>query len=155
MAFFNTVTLIGNLTRDPELKNLNGDRVVAQFGLAVNKRWRGADGEPREEAMFIDIEAWGRTAELASQYLTKGSSCLIHGSLKLDTWEDKDGSKRSRHRIVANQIQFMDRRGPASAGADDEASPAIAATGPAAPAARGQRRAAVPAGVDLSDEPPF
>lgn len=149
MAFFNTVTLIGNLTRDPELKNLTGDRVVAQFGLAVNRRWRGSDGEPREEAMFIDIEAWGRIAELASQYLTKGSSCLVQGRLKLDTWEDKDGAKRSRHRIVAEQIQFMDRRGPASPSADEDAAPV--GTAPA----RGPRRTAVPTGADLSDEPPF
>jgi single-strand DNA-binding protein len=127
---YNKVLLMGNLTRDPELRHTSGNNAVCNLGLAVNRRFRTADGENREETTFVDCEAWGRTAETLSRYLTKGRPVFIEGRLKLDTWEDKsDGSKRSKLRVVVEGFQFIDSRGdsgggggggaPASAGAGD------------------------------------
>lgn len=148
MPSFNSVTLLGNLTRDPELKTLASGGAVANFGLAVNRRWK-TDGETKEETTFVDCEAWGRTAELIGQYLTKGSACLVQGRLKYDTWEDKDGSRRSRLKVVAEQVQFIDRKG----GGNDaqESGESAGAPAPTRPA----KRASVAAGVGGDDEPPF
>ena len=108
----NKVFLLGNLTRDPEVKLLGGDRATASFGLAVNRKWKGADGEAKEEVTFVDCECWGRTAETVGQFLTKGSKCLIEGRLKLDSWEDKTtGEKRSKLKVVAEQVKFLDAPG--------------------------------------------
>lgn len=107
---YNRVTLAGTLTRDPEVRFYSNERTVANFGLAMNRRYRGGDGESKEETTFVDIECWSRTAELVGQYLTKGSSCLIEGRLKLDTWEDKDGNKRYKLKVVAENVQFLDRK---------------------------------------------
>ena len=128
----NHVTLAGNLTRDPELRQVGTDKAVANFSVAVNRRWRNAAGEQVEEATFVDVEAWGRVGEVIGQYLKKGSPAYIEGRLKLDTWEDKDGQKRSRLKIVAEQVQFLGTR-PTS---DHET-----ATESAAPAAAGRARA--------------
>jgi single-strand DNA-binding protein len=103
----NRVFLAGNLTRDVAVRFLSGEKAVGEFGLAVNRKWKDASGEQKEEVTFVDIEAWGRTAELCAQYLAKGRGCFIEGRLKLDTWEDKkDGSKRSKLRVVADNVQF-------------------------------------------------
>ena len=109
MSFnYNRVTLAGNLTRDPDVKFLPGDKAVAQFVLAINRKFKGLDGQQKEEATFVDVEAWGRTAELVGQYLTKGSGCFIEGRLRLDTWEDKKtGEKRSKIKVVAESVQFL------------------------------------------------
>lgn len=103
----NHVTLAGNLTRDPEVRFLANEQAVASFGLAINRRYKGKDGEKKEEATFVDCEAWGRTAELVGQYLTKGSPAYVEGRLKLDQWEDKDGQKRSKLKVVADSVQFL------------------------------------------------
>lgn len=109
MAFnYNRVFLAGNLTRDPQVRFFANERAVANFGLAVNRRWRTPEGEQKEETTFVDIEAWGRTAELVGQYLTKGRPCFVEGRLKLDTWEDKDGNRRQTLRVVAETVQFLD-----------------------------------------------
>ena len=115
----NHVVLAGNLTRDPELRQVTPERAVANFGIAVNRRWRNPAGEPTEEVTFLDIEAWGRTGELVGQYLRKGSPAYIEGRLKLDTWEDKEGQKRSRLKVVADNVQFLGGRD----GAPGESSP--------------------------------
>jgi single-strand DNA-binding protein len=108
---YNKVQLAGCLTRDPEIKFLPSDKAVAQFGLAINRKFKGPDGSTKEEPTFIDVEAWGRTAELVCQYLTKGSACFIEGRLKLDTWEDKNtGEKRSKLKVVADSVQFIGGR---------------------------------------------
>lgn len=148
----NRVILAGNLTRDPQVRFLANEQAVANFGLAVNRRFKGGDGQMKEEVTFIDIEAWGRTAELVGQYLTKGRACFIEGRLKLDSWDDKDGQKRQKLKVVADNVQFMDsgNRGERPAGAaasGDEGAPA-----PAAPASGASAKAA-PAPAD--DEPPF
>ena len=108
---FNRVFLMGNLTRDVELKYTQANRAVAQIGLAVNNRYKGADGTLKEETTFVDCEAWGLTAESMSKYLSKGRPVFIEGRLKLDSWQDKnDGSKRSKLKVVVETFTFVDSR---------------------------------------------
>ena len=110
MAAFNRVILMGNLTRDPELRYTPSGLAVAHFGLAVNRRYTSKEGEKREEVDFFDIEAWDRQAELSSEYLNRGSGVFLEGRLKQDRWEDESGNKRSRMKIVATTIQFLPKR---------------------------------------------
>jgi single-strand DNA-binding protein len=120
MASLNKVLLIGNLTRDPELKYTPGGSAVADFGLAVNRNWTGQDGQKHEETTFVDITVWGRQAEIASEYLSKGRPIFLEGRLQLDQWQDKEGQKRSKMRVVAERIQFLGA--PPGKGAPDAAS---------------------------------
>jgi single-strand DNA-binding protein len=110
MASYNRVVLVGNLTRDPELRYIPSGTAVTEIGLAVNDRRKNAAGEWIDETTFIDITLWGRQAEIASEYLNKGSSVLIEGRLKLDTWE-KDGKKNSKLRVVGERMQMLGSRG--------------------------------------------
>lgn len=111
MANFNRVFLMGNLTRDVELRSISSGQQVAQIGLAVNRRWVGQDGEQREEVTFVDCEAWGKTAETMAKYLAKGRPVFIEGRLKLDTWQDKEsGQNRSKMKVVVETFQFVDSR---------------------------------------------
>ena len=107
MANYNKVIMIGNLTRDPELRYLPSQTAVCELGLAVNRRWKGADGQQREETCFVDCTAFGKPGEVIKQYMAKGRSIMIEGRLQLDTWEGKDGTKRSKHRIVIENFQFL------------------------------------------------
>ena len=109
MASFNRVILVGNLTRDVELKYLQSGTAVTEVGLAVNNRRKSSSGEWIDEPVFVDVTLWGRTAEVASEYLSKGSSVLIEGRLKLDTWE-ADGQKRSKLRVVGERMQMLSNR---------------------------------------------
>ena len=118
---YNRVILAGNLTRDPQVRSLPNEKQVADFGLAINHRYKGSDGEMKEDVTFVDCEAWGRTAELVGQYLAKGRACLIEGRLKLDQWEDKDGQKRSKLKVVADSVQFLGSR--AAKDGDESSSP--------------------------------
>ncbi len=106
MANFNRCILIGNLTRDVELKHTSHGTAVTEIGLAINERRKTKDGEYVEETTFVDITLWGRTAEVAAEYLHKGSPALIEGRLKLDTWET-DGQKRSKLRVVGERMQLL------------------------------------------------
>jgi single-strand DNA-binding protein len=115
MASFNRVILVGNLTRDVELKYLQSGTAVTEVGLAVNHRRKTQTGEWIEEPVFVDITLWGRTAEVASEYLGKGSSVLIEGRLKLDTWET-EGQKRSKLRVVGERLQMLGARDGAGRG---------------------------------------
>jgi single-strand DNA-binding protein len=110
MASFNRVILVGNLTRDVEVKYLQGGTAVTEIGLAVNDRRKNQQGEWVEETTFVDITLWGRQAEIASEYLSKGSSVLIEGRLKLDSWE-KDGKKNYKLRVVGERMQMLGGRG--------------------------------------------
>ena len=110
MAAFNRVILMGNLTRDPELRYTPSGLAVAHFGLAVNRKFTSKEGEKKEEVNFFDIEAWDKQAELSSEYLNKGSGVFLEGRLKQDRWEDESGNKRSRIKIVAMTIQFLPKR---------------------------------------------
>ncbi len=118
MASFNRVILIGNLTRDPEIRYLQSGSAVADVGLAVNDKRKNANGEWIEEVTFVDVVLWGRTAEVAGEYLSKGSPVFIEGRLKLDRWEGKDGQKQSKMRVVCERMQMIgakgEGRGPAS-----------------------------------------
>ena len=107
MPSYNKVILIGNLTRDPEISYLPSNTPVADFGIAVNRRWQGQDGEQREETCFVDCKAFSKQAETISQYCKKGKPILIEGRLQLDTWEGKDGAKRSKHRVIVERFQFL------------------------------------------------
>lgn len=104
---FNKVFLMGNLTRDVELRAV-GTGQVGNFGLAVNRKYKTQGGEQREEVTFVDCEAWGRTAEVLAQYLSKGRPVFIEGRLKFEQWEGKDGTKQSRLRVVVENFQFID-----------------------------------------------
>ncbi|RMH26501.1 MAG: single-stranded DNA-binding protein [Planctomycetota bacterium] len=108
---FNKVFLMGNLTRDVELRQIGDGQAVANLGIAINRRFRTKSGENREEVTFIDCEAWGRTAEVMNQYLAKGRPVFIEGRLKLDQWQDRDGSNRSKLKVVVENFQFVDSAG--------------------------------------------
>lgn len=110
MASFNRVVLVGNLTRDVELRRTPQGTAVTDLGLAVNERVKRND-EWVDEANFFDITLWGRTAEVASEYLAKGSSVLIEGRLKYETWSQEDGSKRSKVKVVGERMQMLGGRG--------------------------------------------
>lgn len=110
MASFNRVIVMGNLTRDVEVRYLQSGMAVADIGLAVNDRRKNQAGEWVEEATFVDITLWGRTAEVAGEYLSKGSPILVEGRLKLDSWES-DGQKRTKLKVVGEKMQMVGGRG--------------------------------------------
>jgi len=108
---YNKVILVGNLTRDVELKYTPSGTAIAKFGLATNRTYKDSiTGENKQETMFIDITVFGRSAEVANQYLAKGRRVLVEGRLVLDQWVDATGQKRSKHSIVAEKLQFMDTK---------------------------------------------
>jgi len=115
MASFNRVILLGNLTRDVEVRYLQSGTAVADVGLAVNDRRKGQNGEWIEETTFVDVTLWGRTAEVAGEYLSKGSPLLVEGRLKYDTWE-KDGQKRSKLSVVCERMQMVGSKGGGGGG---------------------------------------
>ena len=111
MANLNRVLLIGNLTRDPEVRYTPKGTAVTEIGLAVNRVYSGEDGEKKEEVTFVDVTLWARQAEVAGQYLKKGRPVFIEGRLQLDSWDDKQtGQKRSRLRVVAENLQLLGSR---------------------------------------------
>ncbi len=111
MPSLNRVLLIGNLTRDPELRYTPKGTAVADLGLAVNRVVSSEEGERREDTTFIDVVVWSRLAEIAQQYLKKGRSVFIEGRLQLDTWDDKQtGQKRSKLRVIAENLQMLGSR---------------------------------------------
>jgi single-strand DNA-binding protein len=112
MASFNKVILAGNLTRDPELRYTPKGMAIARLGLACNRKWKSETGELKEEVTFVDVDAFGKTAETISQYLKKGRPILIEGRLKFDQWEDKQsGQKKSKLGVVLENFQFLDSGG--------------------------------------------
>jgi single-strand DNA-binding protein len=149
MASLNSVILLGNLTRDPELRTTPQGTSVASFGLAVNRRYRQGE-EQREEVCFVDIVCFGRQAETASEYLSKGNLALIEGRLQWRSWETPDGQKRSKHEVIANNIQFMPRSSGSQSGEPYE---------PARSAAPSRPSYAPPSspmmGGSFEDEPPM
>jgi single-strand DNA-binding protein len=132
MANVNRVILIGNLTRDPQLKYLPSQTAVVEFGLATNRKFKAANGEDREEVCFVDCSAFGKTAEVINQYCQKGRPIFIEGRLKFDSWEDKQGGgKRSKLTVVVENFQFLGSReggggapGQDSGGGEDQTRPA-------------------------------
>lgn len=111
MASFNKVILIGNLTRDPDLRTTQNGTAICDLGLAVNRRWRDQSGRDQEDTTFVDVAVWGRSAENCAQYLQKGVPILVEGRLRLEQWEDRNGGgKRSRLTVVAEVVQFLGSR---------------------------------------------
>lgn len=108
MASFNKVILVGNLTRDPELRYTPKGTAIAKIGIAVNRVWTNEAGEKKEEVTFVDVDVFGRTAENVGQYMRKGRPILIEGRLRLDQWDDKQtGQKKSKLGVVAETVQFL------------------------------------------------
>jgi single-strand DNA-binding protein len=148
MANLNRVLLIGNLTRDPEIRYTPKGTAVADLGLAISRVLNTEEGERREEVTYVDVVLWARLAEIADQYLKKGRPVFIEGRLQLDTWDDKQtGQKRSRLRVVAENMQLLGSRSDSEAAASTTAP--RRAPGPAAPAPRPQQ----PKDPDLDAEP--
>ena len=151
MTGYNKVILMGHLTRDPETKTLpNSDTTVCNFALAVNRTWKDVDGNAREEVLFMDCAAFGRTADAIGAYLTKGRAIHVEGRLKLERWE-QDGQNRSKVRVIVEQFRFVDSGRPDTNGSAANAGNANVRTGnsrgtnktngKASPAVRGRRPA--------------
>jgi single-strand DNA-binding protein len=166
MAYLNKVLLIGNLTRDPELRVTPKGTAICQFGLAVNRQYKDESGATRDETAFIDIEAWGKQGELVSKYLQKGSPAFIEGRLRFDSWEDKQsGQKRNKLKVVLENVQFLYRGGGgggASAGGGEAAAAPTAGAGgeeapaePVSPPARAGSKPAAGGQQKVEDDVPF
>jgi single-strand DNA-binding protein len=124
MASFNKVILLGNLTRDPEVRYTPKGTAVTDLGLAVNRTYTADNGEKREEVTFVDVTFWGRTAEVAGEYLKKGRPVFVEGRLQLDSWDDKtSGQKRSKLKVIGENMQMLGApRGGGGGGGDEESS---------------------------------
>lgn len=121
MPYLNKVFLMGNLTRDPELRQVAGGMAICSFGIAVNRQFQSARGETREETCFVEIETWGKSAEIVSQYMRKGRPVFVEGRLRYDQWDDREtGKKRSRLTVRADRIQFVDSAAAGQNGAPQE-----------------------------------
>ena len=155
MASFNKVILAGNLTRDPELRYTPKGTAIAKLSLAMNRKWTGEDGQTREEVTYVDIDAFGKQAEVISQYLRKGGGLLAEGRLKLDQWDDKQtGQKRSRLGVVLENFTFIGGRPDGSAGSGAGPMPPPA-SGSVPGRVTGNRPApAAPATADAEGGPP-
>ena len=118
---FNKTILMGNLTRDPEIRSLPSGATVTNFGLAVNETWTDkTSGEKREEVCFVDVDAWGRQGEVVLEYFSKGKPILIEGKLKFRTWEADDGSKRSKHSVTLDRFSFVGSKNDSNGTSSDE-----------------------------------
>lgn len=111
MPSYNRVLLMGHLTRDVELKYTPANAAVAKIGLAINRRYKGKDDQMKDEVTFVDCEAWNQTAETISKFFSKGKPIFVEGRLKLDQWQDKDGTNRSKLKVVVETFQFVDSKG--------------------------------------------
>ncbi len=150
MGSLNKVQIIGNLGADPEMRFTASGQAVATFNVAVNRRYQTRDGERREETEWVRCVAWARLAETTSQYLTKGSQIYLEGRLQTRQWEDREGQRRYTTEVVANDVQFLDRRG--SGGGEFDAGPDGDFATPAAGTSGGDG----PAGPDIDpDDLPF
>jgi single-strand DNA-binding protein len=154
MASFNKVILLGNVTRDPEIRYTPKGTAVTELGMAVNRVYSTDSGEKREEVTFVDVTLWGRTAEIAGEYLKKGRPVLIEGRLQLDTWDDKQsGQKRSKLKVVADGLQLIGSRpgggggAPAAEAGDEDRQPRASKAAP-------PPKSGAPAAPD-EDEIPF
>jgi single-strand DNA-binding protein len=151
MASFNKVILLGNLTRDPEVRYTPKGTAVTDLGLAVNRTYTADNGEKREEVTFVDVTFWGRTAEVAGEYLKKGRPVFVEGRLQLDSWDDKtSGQKRTKLKVIGENMQMLGApRGGGSGGGDEESSGASRPSSRPAPPPK-----ATPSAPD-DDEIPF
>lgn len=151
MANFNKVILLGNLTRDPELRTTPKGTSVCQFGMAVNRVYRSGD-ETQEETTFVDLEAWGKQAEIISKYVHKGNPLFIEGRLKFDSWESKEGEKRSKLKVIVENMQLMGSKGDNSGSSQGSGNyaPAQRESAPSAPSSP-----APASSGDIEEDVPF
>src|SRR5271154_1554198 len=152
MANFNKVLLMGNLTRDPEVKYTPKGTAVCDLGVAINDSYKAQDGTIKETVTFVDVEVWGRTAENCKQYLTKGRPVFIEGQLRLDTWE-QEGQKRSKMKVRADRVQFLGSPGGPGGGSGGGGRSAPSSGGEQRSATSTGRTVAPPASVS-EDRPP-
>jgi single-strand DNA-binding protein len=149
MASFNKVILLGNLTRDPEVRYTPKGTAVTDLGLAVNRTYTADNGEKREEVTFVDVTFWGRTAEVAGEYLKKGRPVFVEGRLQLDSWDDKtSGQKRTKLKVIGENMQMLGAPRGGGSGGDEDGGPPRSSRPTPPP------RAAVPSAPD-DDEIPF
>lgn len=158
---FNKVLLMGNLTRDVELRHTTGNQQVAKLALACNRHWRTPEGEQREEVTFVDCEAWGKTAETLSKFLSKGRPLFVEGRLKLDQWE-KEGQKFSKLKVVIENFQFIDSKpgggdgdggGGGGGGGYSRSGPSSSGRGPGRPSSSAPEGGAPSGGIGEDDIP--
>jgi len=147
MANLNKVLLMGNLTRDPEVKYTPKGTAVCDLGIAINDSYKAQDGTIKETVTYVEIEVWGRTAENCKQYLTKGRGVFIEGQLRLDQWETPQGEKKSKMKVRADRVQFLGG-GPGRAGGGAEQRSSSSGTGDTG------RMAARPSSTVSEDAPP-
>lgn len=145
-ASLNKVLLMGNLTRDPEVKYTPKGTAVCDLGIAINDSFKAQDGTIKETVTYVDVEVWGRTAENCKQYLTKGRPVFVEGQLRLDQWETPQGEKKSRMKVRADRVQFLGGGGPTRSGGGEQRSSAPSETG---------RTSARPASTVSEDRPPL
>jgi len=157
MPNYNKVILLGNLTRDPELRYTPSGLAVADLSLAVNRRSRSAEGERRDSVVFVEVTAWGKQAELINEYYSKGQPIFIEGRLSLDEWTGKDGQRRSKLRVVLEKFEFLNTRGSgrgqSDSGASREEGPPSG--GASSPGGHGPARQQAPSPEEPEDAEPF
>lgn len=157
MASFNKVILMGNLTRDPELRVTPKGTAVCQIGLAINSTYKDKEGNQKEEVTFVDVDVFGRQAEVIAKYMAKGRPILVEGRLKLDSWESKEGDKRSKLKVVLENFQFVGSRADSGGGGSEPTGGGSSGPDDSAPPPRPSKPAgsapAKPAGVDEEDVP--
>lgn len=143
MSSFNRVIIMGNLTRDPDFKQLSSGQSVCRLGLAANRQFKNRQsGQMTQEVCYVDIDVWGAQADSCFKFLTKGRPVLVEGRLKLDTWEDADGKKQSKHSIVADRVTFLTAGGAQDADEDNSSASAETRFEPVKQAASASRSAA-------------
>ena len=156
MPNYNKVILMGNLTRDPEVRYTSNGTAIAKLGMAINRYWRNQDGQQQEETTFVDVDAFGRQAETIGQYLKKGRPIMVEGRLKLDQWDDKQtGQKRSKLGVTLENFQFLDSRGEGGGGGAGGGGGSSDFGGGSAPAGGGNAPAQSGGGFAEDDDVPF
>lgn len=148
---FNKVTLLGNLTRDPEMRTTSGGQNVTNFGLAINRSWRNAAGEQQEDVDYIDCVAWGKAGEIINQYMQKGRALLVSGRLSQRSWEADDGSKRSKVEVVVEDFNFISDGGNSDYG--DSGSSSAPAPSTEKPAKKTEKKTKDVVIEDIDDSP--
>jgi len=156
MGNFNKVILLGNLTRDPELRYTPKGTAIVKLGMAINRTWKDDTGAAKEEVTFVDVDAFGRQAEVLAQYLRKGRPLFVEGRLRLDTWDDKQtGQKRSKLGVVLESFQFVDSGGARAGGEEGGAAPAARSRATAQPVSAASAPANAAPSTAAPDGPPL
>ena len=150
MASLNRVLLIGNLTRDPEVRMMSSGRPVCNFGLALNRSYKDSEGNRKEETTFVDVECFGPRAEAVARFFSKGRPIFVEGRLKLDQWESKEGEKRSALRVVLDNFEFVD-----SGKSDHSSHDKSPLSSPSTPPSSSPQTDAIKDDIDLDEDVPF